>query len=319
MQMEDSKIEKLRQGLKELGSNFLKEKEPLAPYTTFKIGGPAKLFFIASSIENLTQAIRIAYELNFPFFILGGGSNLLVSDEGFSGLAIKNECRKIIIDDCQITAQSGASLADLIELARKNSLTGLEFAVGIYGTVGGGICGNAGAYGSSLGQFLTKAVLLAPPGEIKNVGNDYFEFEYRGSKLKQNSEILLSATFQLKKGDEEEINEKINKIQKEREIRIPKEPSAGCYFKNIEAKQGKISVGFLLEQIGAKSLRINDAAVSKEHANILINQGNAKAKEIRKLADILKEKVFEKFHLHLKEEIVYLDKAALKGKEDIIR
>jgi UDP-N-acetylmuramate dehydrogenase len=307
MPMEDAKIEKLRQDLKELGSSFLKEKEPLAAYTTFKIGGSAKLFFIASSIENLIQAIRIAYELNFPFFILGGGSNLLVADEGFSGLVIKNECRKIIIEECQITAQSGASLEDLIEFARKNSLTGLEFAAGIYGTVGGGICGNAGAYGSSLGQFLTKAVLLTPSGEIKNVGNDYFEFQYRGSKLKQNDEILLSATFQLKKGVEEEINEKINQIQKERETRIPKEPSAGCYFKNIETEQGKISAGFLLDQIGAKNLKINDAAVSKEHANILINKGNAQAKEIRELADILKQKVFERFHLHLKEEIVYLE------------
>jgi len=286
----------------------LKQDVPLASHTTFGIGGKADLFYPARKPEELVCAIRMAQKLKLRFFLLGGGSNILVSDSGFRGLVIRNACQDISVNQNSITCQSGAFLGDVVTLASKRSLSGLEFAAGIPGTVGGAIRGNAGAFGKSVGNVLTKAVILTEKGEIEEVKRDFFRFAYRESRLKQTKDVLLSATFKLKKRDKKEIEEKIRRNLKEREKSLPlEEKSAGCFFKNVTLNNRKIPAGFLLDQIDAKGMHEGDAKVSAQHANIVINAGNAKSVDVRKLARKLKKKVKEKFDIKLEEEVVYIN------------
>jgi UDP-N-acetylmuramate dehydrogenase len=285
----------------------LKQNEKLAPHTTFGIGGEALFFFVARRPEDLIRAILIAKESKIPFFVLGRGSNVLVSDSGFQGLVIKNQCDRIFLNDNKIICQSGVKLEDLVNLGGENSLSGLEFAAGIPGTVGGAVYGNAGAFGKTVGDLLTKAVILNSEGNIERIEKAYFEFGYRESKLKKTKDILLSATFELEKGEKEKIKKEIHKNLEERKKRLPqKEKSAGCFFKNVIDGRKKIPAGFLLEQVNAKKMREGEAAVFKRHANILINSGKAKAEDVRRLADLLKRKVKEEFDIDLEEEVVYL-------------
>jgi UDP-N-acetylmuramate dehydrogenase len=285
----------------------LKQNEKLAPHTTFGIGGEALFFYAARRPEDLIRAVQIAKQLDISFFVLGRGSNVLVSDSGFRGLVIKNQCDKIFLNNNKIICQSGARLDDLVSWGGESSLSGLEFAAGIPGTVGGAVYGNAGAFGKTVGDLLIEAVILNSEGNIERVEKGYFEFGYRESKLKKTKGILLSATFELEKGEKEKIKKEIHKNLEERRKRLPqKEKSAGCFFKNVIDDGKKIPAGFLLEQVNAKKMREGDAAVFKRHANILINSGKAKAEDVRRLADLLKRKVKEEFDIDLEEEVVYL-------------
>ena len=299
----------------------LKQNEKLSLHTTFGIGGEAELFYVARRPEDLIKAIQVAKEVKIPFFVLGGGSNVLVSDSGFGGLVIKNQCDKIFLSDEKITCQSGANLDDLVNSSCENSLSGVEFLAGILGTIGGAVYGNAGAWGKGVGDLLTEAVILNSQERIEKVPKNYFEFGYRDSKLKKTKDILLSATFELKTGEKEKIKKEVQKNLEERKGRLPqKEKSAGCFFRNVVdngpvlkarpeglAVNGKkISAGFLLERVGAKNMRRGEAAVFKNHANILINLGKATSKDVRRLANFLKRKVKKEFDIDLEEEVVYL-------------
>lgn len=231
----------------------------------------------------------------------------MVSDSGFKGLVIKNQCDQIFLNDIRVTCQSGAMLDGLVSLSCENSLSGLEFAAGIPGTIGGAVYGNAGAWGKTVGDLLTEAVIFNSQGRIERVTKEYFEFGYRESKLKKTKALLLSATLGLEKGEKDKIKKEVKKNLREKRKRLPqKVKSAGCFFKNVVDDGKKISAGFLLEQVGAKKMREGDVAVFEKHANILINLGKAKAEEVRKLADLLKRRVREKFGLDLEEEVVYL-------------
>jgi len=285
----------------------VKIKENLAKWTTLKIGGDSDLFYVVREPQNLIRAVLTARKLNIPLFILGRGSNLLVSDKGFKGLVVRNNCRKIEVDGNWIICQSGALLKDVVLTAKRNSLAGLEFAAGIWGTVGGAVCGNAGAFGQSIGDVLKGAVVLTTSGDIKKVENDFFEFGYRKSKLKRSGDIVLSATLKLRKGDRKNIEQKMKKNLAQRKIRVPeKENSAGCYFKNPQVDGKTIPAGKLLEQVGAKKLRVGDAAIYSKHANIMINLGKARAKDVKSLADILRKKVKRRFNIDLEEEVVFV-------------
>jgi UDP-N-acetylmuramate dehydrogenase len=285
----------------------LKQNQILATHTTFGIGGKADFFYPARRPEDLIKAIQLAQELKISFFVLGCGSNVLVSDAGFRGLVIKNQCDKVWVNDQTITCQSGARLDDLVRLSFENSLSGMEFAAGIPGTIGGAVYGNAGAFGKTVGDLLTVAVILNSPGRIEKVQKEYFKFGYRESKLRETKDILLSATFELKEGKKEKIKEEAQENLEKRRRKLPqKEKSAGCFFKNVVGNGRRISAGFLLEQVGAKKMRQGEAAVFEGHANILINLGKAKAKDVRRLATSLKRKVKEKFEIDLEEEVVCL-------------
>jgi UDP-N-acetylmuramate dehydrogenase len=287
--------------------NRLKPDVILAPYTTFGIGGKADFFYPVVKPDELVYAVRTAQKLKLRFFILGGGSNVLVSDSGLKGLVIKNECRDIWIDHHTVTCQSGALLNLVIKKVLNSSLSGLEFAVGIPGTVGGAVRGNAGAFGKAVGDVLIKAVVLTRHNEIKEVERDFFQFGYRDSALKQNGDIVLSVTFGLKKKNKKRIAKQMEEYRKSRNANLPwKEHSAGCFFKNIVQGEKKISAGYLLDQLGVKGMQVGDAQVSVKHANFLINRKKAKAQDVKKLSSKLKRMVRKEFNINLEEETVYI-------------
>jgi len=278
-----------------------KANEPLAKYTTFKIGGPADFFVEIESEDKLLKALKLVKELKLPYFILGGGSNLLVADEGYRGVIIKISNLKSQISNRKIVVGAGVSLGKLVELAAENSLTGLEFAAGIPGTVGGAVRGNAGAWGKAIGDKVKRVKVLTPEGKIKWIKNSDCRFSYRQSRFKKTKEIIWEAELELKKGDKKEIQEKIKENLAKRADQ-PKEPSAGCVFINPKP----LSAGELIDKCGLKGKRIGNAQISPKHANFIVNLGGAKATDATKLIKLIKEKAKEKFGIDLEKEIFLL-------------
>jgi len=295
--------------LKRFGSRVVADR-PLADLVTFGIGGRAALFTEVSSTEELAEIVTAAGESRIPFFMLGGGSNLLVSENGYNGLIIRNIITGMTAHETYIEVGAGEELRNLVNFATENQLTGLEFATGIYGTVGGAIFGNAGAYGSETGAVLESAELVDRKGRIRTEQTTYFEFGYRSSILKRTGEFVTRAKFALKMGKKELIRQRVDEIFALRARKLPQDAlTAGCFFKNIpdsREEYGKLSAGKLLDEIGAKSLRCGDARVFEHHANIIVNDGTASAADVRRLAEQLKLKVKEKFGIELQEEITYL-------------
>lgn len=295
--------------LKQILGKKLEFGRPLAPFTSFNTGGKAKYFISANSEEEIKEAVKSAIRLKIPFFIIGGGSNLLVSDNGFDGLIIKIDIIGIKLEnETEIICGAGENLMDLIEFCVENSLTGLEFASGIWGSVGGAVCGNAGAYGGEIKDIINSVTIIKNDGTIHEVDKDYCRFEYRDSYLKKTGDIVISVRLQLNKGNKREIRKKVDDIIEIRSKKHPvKEKSAGSFFKNIPDKNepyGKLPAGRLLEEAGAKEMSVGGASVYHKHANIIINNGNATSKDIRQLADNMKETVFKKFGIMLEEEVI---------------
>ncbi|MEW5795493.1 MAG: UDP-N-acetylmuramate dehydrogenase [Candidatus Zixiibacteriota bacterium] len=279
----------------------------LAPLTSYETGGPARYFLSARSIDEVTRAVKAARRLEIPAVVIGGGSNLLVSDEGFDGLVIKMDIMGLRrLDNGLVEAGGGEQLIDLVNFASESSLTGIEFAAGIWGSVGGAIYGNAGAFGGEIGQLMVTGVIIDASGRVREVTRDYFQFNYRHSYLKETHEIVASAVFQLAPGDRAVIEAEVNRILTLRADRHPDRRTAGCFFRNIpDATQqyGKLPAGKLLEEVGAKQLSVGGARVYEKHANIIINAGGATSKDIRQLADILKQRVLDRFGIELQEEV----------------
>lgn len=303
----------------------IQENIILAPHTTFKIGGPARYFIEAKSAEEIKEAVLWAREKGVPYFLLGGGSNLLVSDDGFNGLVIKIKTASYKIQDTSVTAEAGAPLAKLVAESANNDLTGLEWAVGIPGTIGGAVCGNAGAYGHSTSEAVIHARAMDQNSEIVDFNNQDCHFCYRGSIFKEsgNKLIILETELKLIKGNSNEIKEKIKKIISERAGKIPHYPSSGSFFKNYivdeksptsnlllknfpelknNIKGGKIATGYFIEQCDLKGKTIGGAQISEQHANFIINIGNAKAIDVLGLAEICKREVAKKFGVELEIE-----------------
>lgn len=282
----------------------------LSAFTTFRTGGEADLFVQVNTTDQLAQAITRARESAVPYFVLGDGSNLLVSDEGYRGLIIRNRITGLTVEGKEITAGAGETMDNLVDFATGSSLAGLEFAAGIWGTVGGAVYGNAGAFGSQIGSRLIRAEVVDSTGTVRVEEHDYFQFAYRSSRLKQTKEIVATAVFGLDQGDPRAVGKRTEEIRRLRRDKHPDRPcSAGCFFKNIEDPRqpgGKIPAGKLLEEAGAKTMRVGDAAVFDKHANIIINSGHATSKEIRQLADMLKKKVKDRFDVELEEEVICL-------------
>jgi len=282
----------------------------LRPHSNFRIGGRADFFLEVTSVSDLRAAISLARKVSLPFYVIGGGYNLLFDDDGYRGLIIKNEAQGIdTTEKGEIRAVSGTPLSELVQSALDRGIEGFEFLAGIPGTVGGAVCGNAGAFGQSIGETVAAAEIFDEAGLVRDVAPRFLEFGYRHSLLKNRREILLAARFLGRPGDKEKIK---NKIAQNLESRKSKHPPwdtacAGSYFKNPILPDGtKIAAGFLLDQVGAKNLRVGDAAVFSGHANFILNLGNARAREVRFLAQELKERVKAKFGLELEEEVIYL-------------
>lgn len=296
----------------EFGPNFTCGVD-LAGFTGYKTGGTAKYFLSALNAGELAKAIKAAKKLQIPYFVIGGGTNILISDDGFDGLVIKVEVAGLEkISATEIKCGAGEKLAEVVAFAADSGLTGLEFAAGIYGSLGGAIYGNAGAYGGDIGSVLKSVTLVKPNGDLITETNKYCGFGYRDSELKRTKDLIVDATLKLAPGEAEKIKAEISRVIAAREEKLPANASsAGCFFKNIPDKtapHGKRAAGQLLDDAGAKQLSVGDARVSPEHANIIVNMGNASSKEISQLADKMKQIVKDKFGVTLEEEVIRVGK-----------
>jgi UDP-N-acetylmuramate dehydrogenase len=283
----------------------------LAKYTTFKIGGKTKYFFIAKTKTDLILATNLAKKIKLPFFILGGGSNLLVSDKGFNGLVIKIENCKLKIENSQVTAEAGIPLSKLVNISVEKSLAGLEWAVGIPGTVGGAIYGNAKGFGKSMADVIKKVEFYNTKDQkIKVLKNKGCQFGYKDSIFKHKKNlIILSSEIQLKKSKKKAIQKKIKEYLNYRQKTQPLNlPSAGSIFKNPQRRVagGWRPAGFLIDKCGLKGKKIGKAKVSEKHANFIVNLGGAQAKDVKKLINFIKKEIKKKFKIILEEEIQFL-------------
>lgn len=286
----------------------------LKEFVTFKIGGNADHFYSADSIDALCDVIKYARDKKMPLLILGGGSNLVVSDRGVDGIVIRNLCKDIFqVDEekCQIRLSSGFDFSHLVATAQKHGLSGAESFAGIPGSIGGAICGNAGAYGRSISDIMINCDILTSEGMIQTVDKEFLQFDYRMSRVKKEPIIVLSALFQLEKGDKKAIQEKIDEILLQRHSKHPEKGvgCAGSFFKNLPPASGdsrRQAAGALLEKIGAKNMKVGGAAVFEKHANFIVNKGEATSDDVKNLAKLLKDKVLKEFGISLEEEVRYV-------------
>jgi len=289
----------------------LRRRVSLRRHSSFRIGGPADYFFAARSRREIRSCLRFVHERSLSYYIIGSGTNMLFADGGFRGLILKNEVRGInrIRGEGRVVALAGTPLADLVSFALEDGLEGIEFAAGIPGTVGGAVFGNAGAWGSSIGQLLKEAVILDEQGNETRVGKEHFEFGYRDSSLKRRHLTVLETVFRLRKGDKGRIKAKMDENLAKRKSPCPssKMAYAGSFFKNPVLPDGtRTAAGRLLEKVGAKELKKGGAQVYAGHANFILNCGGATAEDIRALARTMKARVKREFGIELEEEVIYL-------------
>ena len=278
----------------------VKLNEPMSRHTTFKIGGAADVFAMPQTAEEVLFAVSLCREKNVPYYIVGNGSNLLVKDKGFRGVIIRPDLKELSIDGNKITAGAGTMLGAVARLAADNSLTGLEFASGIPGTTGGGVCMNAGAYGGELKDVIETVEILTREGEIKTISGNEAEFGYRTSGIMKTGAIVLETVFALEKGNKDEILDKMNTLNTQRREKQPLEyPSAGSTFKRPEG----YFAGKLIDDCGLRGFSVGDAQVSEKHCGFVINKGNATAKDVLELMEKVSEKVYEKFGVKLEPEV----------------
>lgn len=280
-----------------------RQNEPMRAHTTFKIGGEADIFIIPASPAALIYAVKKCNELEIPYFILGNGSNLLVSDGGIEGAVISlSGINGISSDGEKITCGAGAMLSSVCLKALSLSLTGLEFAYGIPGTAGGALYMNAGAYGGQTADVIESAECLTATGEIKTLKKEDMRLGYRSSVFKNGGLIIISLTLALKKGDKTEIKAEMDELLNRRKQKQPLEyPSAGSTFKRPEG----YFAGALIEKNGLKGSAVGGAQVSEKHAGFVINRGGATAADVKALIEKIQKKVFENDGVMLEPEVIF--------------
>lgn len=280
--------------------------EPLKNHTTFGIGGSCIALIEPREVEDIIEAIKICRENNIKFFVIGNGSNLLVSDEGYNGVIIKlkKEFSTIKVEGEYVIGKSGAKLSEVFDVILENSLAGFEFASGIPGTIGGAIYMNAGAYGGEMKDIVeTVEVLDMDTFEVKELKNEELEFSYRNSIIQNKNYIVLAIKLKLQKGNKEEIKTIYEDLREKRNSKQPLNfGSAGSTFKRPEGH----FASKLIEDSGLKGYHINDAWVSEKHSGFVVNKGNASCKEILELIEHVKNVVFEKFGVKLEMEVKIL-------------
>ncbi len=304
----DRKIQFREAFLEKIGT-LPSENVPLSALSSFGIGGPADFFFEARTERELEMAVALAVMEKCPFYVIGGGNNVLFDDAGYRGLLIRNRLDGIVKEEGRIRVLSGTGLPAILQEALSAGLAGLEFLAGIPGTVGGAVYGNAGAYGWSIGDVLETATLLSPGGERQTRTREALRFGYRDSALKQGLGIVLDAVLLCSPGDTRASEAKIRDILEKRRLKHPPlgTACAGSWFKNSCSATGeRIAAGQLLEQAGARGLSVGDAAVYEKHCNFIINKGNAGSRDVLLLAEELKDRVYRKFGVRLEEEVIYL-------------
>ncbi len=280
-------------------------QEPMADHTTFRIGGPADCFVQLENEQQLKKLQKYLGLAGVPFFVMGNGSNLLVSDAGYRGviLQIGSGMSDISVEGCRVVAKAGASLAQVARKALEYGLTGLEFASGIPGTVGGGVVMNAGAYGGEMCQVVTQVNVVNQDGETMELDNETMEFGYRTSVIRHSTFTITEVVFSLEPGDREAIKVKMEELAGRRREKQPLEyPSAGSTFKRPEGN----FAGKLIMEAGFRGFQIGGARVSDKHCGFIINTGNATARDVLDVIARIQAGVKDKFHVDLETEIVFI-------------
>lgn len=281
-------------------------------YTSFKVGGPVDILITPDDYMQVVQIIDLCKEYGIRYYIMGNGSNLLVKDGGIRGIVIKlSKLNKITVEDEKVIAEAGAALSLTSRKALQSSLTGLEFACGIPGSIGGAVAMNAGAYNGEISQIIESALIIDNKGKIKKISKEELELGYRMSSILKYGYVVLQVTLHLKKGIYSKIDERMKDLTRRRLEKQPLEfPSAGSTFKR--------PVGYyaakLIEDTGLKGLSVGDAEVSKKHSGFIINKGNASAKDIIDLIKLVQKKVKEKFNVDLNTEVLIIGEDEVKGK-----
>lgn len=310
--------------------------EPLSKHSTYKIGGNAHIMVLPETDEALIDVFRYVKEHNLEYFILGGGSNVLLPDEGFHGIVIKPKNNQLTIHEQTVSAGAGAILAKVASETAKAGLIGFEWGIAVPGTVGGAVRGNAGAFGGEIKDHLVSATIFDGK-EVKDVTNKELDFSYRTSRVKHSNgdEIVINATFRLDEGSSEDAQKKVKELLTTKFAQQPMgEPCAGCLFKNIELipgeeqlapassgepterffhdvkesglgfiKKGKVPAGWLIDQLGLKGYEKDGIKVSEKHANFLVNTGEGDAAAVHAMVKFLKDEVYKAYGVHLEEEV----------------
>ena len=280
----------------------VKVDEPMKTHTTFRVGGPADYFVIPRSGSELARLVKVCREYGMPYYIIGNGSNLLVSDTGYRGVIIQcyQSMGDVRVEGDRIIAGAGALLSQIASKALEAELTGFEFAAGIPGTLGGACVMNAGAYGGEMKDVLEQVTVLDDTGEMLVLSKDELDMGYRTSRIARQGYIVLEAVICLSKGEKQKIREHMDELRKKRVSKQPLEyPSAGSTFKRPEG----YFAGKLIEDTGLRGFQVGGAQVSQKHCGFVINKENATAAEINELMKQVSDRVKEKFGVSLEPEV----------------
>ncbi len=289
-----------------VGEDNVLTDEPMSAHTTFEIGGPADLFVIPESTDEVRAVIAACREADVPYFVLGNGSDLLVSDDGYRGVIIglSDAFTNVSIDGLEMTCQAGVSLREASEMACELGLTGLEFACGIPGSIGGACFMNAGAYDGCIADVLKSVRAIMPDGSVETIGVEDLALGYRASRIRDEGLLVLTATFRLRKGDSEAIRARMDELAHRRRAKQPLDrPSAGSTFKRPEGH----FAGKLISDAGLQGYQVGGAAVSKKHAGFVVNLGGATAADVRAVITHVQDEVERQFGVRLEPEVRFLD------------
>jgi UDP-N-acetylmuramate dehydrogenase len=299
-------LERLADALEAIpGATDVQENASLARFTSLRTGGPAEWSVVVETVTALRKAVVLAWQSGSECRVLGGGSNVLVSDKGIHGLVIINRARGVSFTEEGVRAESGASLSTLVRKCIARGLGGLEWAVGIPGSVGGAVVGNAGAWGGDVASALIRGHMLAQDGVVRTWLPERFAFGYRTSLLKVPSspdsrqQVILEAEFALERRDREELEDRVEEIVSQRKATQPAGATCGSVFKNPPGDYA----GRLIEAAGLKGHRRGSAEISGQHANFIVNRGGAKAADVKALIDLARSRVSARFGTELELEI----------------
>ena len=280
----------------------VKKDEPMKNHTTFRVGGPAAYFVTPQTVEEVSKVIQACTQENVPYYIVGNGSNLLVSDKGYEGVIIQiyKQMNQVEVEGTQIRAQAGALLSMIAKRALDAELTGFEFAAGIPGTLGGACVMNAGAYGGEMKDVLQSVTVLTDKGEVKVLAKEELELGYRTSVIAKKGYIVLEAVIELQKGEKEAIQTVMDELKEKRVTKQPLEyPSAGSTFKRPEG----YFAGKLIQDAGLRGFQVGGAQVSEKHCGFVINKDQATASDVMNLMNQVSDKVYEAFGVRLEPEV----------------
>ncbi len=298
-------MEQLIKNLREIPDTAVITQAPMREYTSFQIGGPAEVLVQPETIESLCRCFKILQQSGIKPTVIGAGSNLVVSDKGIAGVVLRlaKPMSRITVEGNMLTAEAGVSLAQLAASAQKSGLSGLEFASGIPGTLGGAVFMNAGAYGGEMKDVVIETDYLAEDGTLKTLARDAHQFAYRRSAFSGTACIILRSRLQLTPGDPNKIRETMRELNSRRKEKQPLNyPSAGSFFKRPEG----YFAGKLVEDAGLKGLSCGGAQISEKHAGFMINTGGATAKDVRSLMSQVQKIVYEQFGVSLEPEVRFL-------------